>query len=474
MVDVDVIEASQLINDLLKSMHSSTKCIIGTAVFAVIMKISVNCSCIQIVANVTNGGVNCTIRKNLAPIGKIRYFLVNGFIGKDDNLTCNFSSQAILHLASFLKLSSLSLLSFSGSAIKQFESEAKRKGFNVRASQELRRAEREPEEAAARGDLSEQLDSFMRRHLNKDLRPAIVLIASAEDVLAVAESLGRHGERLKKAQAPPPTWIVSSFGLDAKKSPLLQAAFDGALYVEPYLPEMAEFKRHFMRSLQVRACEHDIDIHLAPPMMKSSTPASASPIFLLQSTDSAMHDLLEEFKVELFGCASSAESSRSASSGRFLVPCDKINSEEIEMRFLPDPRVSLTVKAVSALTAAFRLLPLEQCGQRQAATSCLRGYRGTSDLHRRILANLRQLSFSSSAVTAEADPGQDDKVSRRQQLHRFAANGRLVANKLLVQKIVAGDGMKLVRQRTKTDVKISSKVFETLRNFRFPFLFPAG
>ena len=61
-----------------------------------------------------------------------------------------------------------------------------------------------------------------------------------------------------------------------------------------------------------------------------------------------------------------------------------------------DPHVANIVKAVSALTAAFRLVQLDRCkGHRDAA--CLRELHADK-LHEAILANLKKLSFQTMVL----------------------------------------------------------------------------
>jgi hypothetical protein len=72
-----------------------------------------------------------------------------------------------------------------------------------------------------------------------------------------------------------------------------------------------------------------------------------------------MWDLIEEYKEEMFGCSRFREQPRSGTAGGsvtppFLIPCQQIPVNEIELRFQQDPHVSFVVKAISALTAAFR------------------------------------------------------------------------------------------------------------------------
>jgi hypothetical protein len=76
--------------------------------------------------------------------------------------------------------------------------------------------------------------------------------------------------------------------------------------------------------------------------------------------------------------------------------------------------VSFVVKAVSALTAAFRLVQLDHCTQSLSA-ACLRQVH--AGLHEDILHNLKKLSFTSV-------PGSPMEVEGTQ--HHFTRNGRLV------------------------------------------------
>ena len=98
-------------------------------------------------------------------------------------------------------------------------------------------------------------------------------------------------------------------------------------------------------------------------------------------------------------------------------------------RFQQDPHVSFVVKAVSALTAAFRLVQLDHCAQ-SLSSACLRQVH--AGLHEDILLNLKKLSFTSV-------PGSPMEVEGTQ--HHFTRNGRLVANKQLVFQIDQLEGM---------------------------------
>ena len=142
-----------------------------------------------------------------------------------------------------------------------------------------------------------------------------------------------------------------------------------------------------------------------------------------------MREVIAEYKEEMFGC------SHHQKSASFLTPCDSIPAHEIEVRFQQDPHISFVVKAVSALTAAFRLVQLDHCTTNVQA-SCLRKVH--ADLHEDILDNLRKLSFSSMMPH-----GTSVKEVEGTQ-HHFTRNGRLVANKQMVYVIDRKEGLHLI------------------------------
>ena len=136
-----------------------------------------------------------------------------------------------------------------------------------------------------------------------------------------------------------------------------------------------------------------------------------------------MWDIIQEYKEEMFGCARNAQSV----SGHFLIPCNSIPYHELEMRFQQDPEVSFIVKAVSALTAAFRLVQLDHCNANVKA-SCLRTVH--EDLHDDIQGNLRKLSFS-NMMPSHGGPGMSVDGTQ----HHFTRDGHLVANKQMLYLI---------------------------------------
>ena len=83
-----------------------------------------------------------------------------------------------------------------------------------------------------------------------------------------------------------------------------------------------------------------------------------------------------------------------------------------------DPHVANIVKAVSALTAAFRLVQLDRCkGHRDAA--CLRELHADK-LHEAILANLKKLSFQTMVLLSYISISKTKSIStqyRKTQLY---------------------------------------------------------
>ena len=108
-----------------------------------------------------------------------------------------------------------------------------------------------------------------------------------------------------------------------------------------------------------------------------------------------------------------------------------------------DPHVANIVKGVSALTASFRLVQLEQCrGVLEA--SCLRDLHADK-LHEAILANLRKLSFT----TTGSGQSHDDHPNH----HYFTPEGRLISTKRLVYIIDQEDGLQRVFIMPKLKIK---------------------
>ena len=136
-----------------------------------------------------------------------------------------------------------------------------------------------------------------------------------------------------------------------------------------------------------------------------------------------MSDLAKEYKRSVFNCDDNRDTFCHLIDDESPFPGKTVPDAEIESRYMQDPHVSFVVKAVSALTAAFRLVQLDNCGV-GPGPECLR--RVHPRLHEDILSNMRKLSFRSMG-----QPGLEQGATR----HHFSRNGRLVANKQLVYKI---------------------------------------
>ena len=134
----------------------------------------------------------------------------------------------------------------------------------------------------------------------------VVLLAGPREASAVAEHL-RHAPR---PPGPPPTWMVGSLGVDLRRVAAWRGVFHGGVFVQPHSPELREFKKFFVRALGPRGSDGGRD-------------------------KSSMRGLIDEYKEETFGCTRSS----SGGGSDFLMPCDDIPEEEVEMRFRQDPQV---------------------------------------------------------------------------------------------------------------------------------------
>ena len=271
-------------------------------------------------------------------------------------------------------MQSISVISSSHHIIQTFLSEATALGIRVPQILEL-----SPRQA----NIAEKVEQFLQ-HLHQDA-PAIALIVTSAEAAAIAEHL-KHSSLTTR-----PLWLIGSLGLDPNKLSAWKRVFHGGVFVEPHMPELQEFKEYFIRSLQDPT--HD------------------------------MRNVIQEYKEEMFGCARNPRSV----SGHFLLPCDSIPYHELELRFQQDPEVSFIVKAVSALTAAFRLVQLDHCSD-DVRASCLRTVH--DDLHDNIQGSLRKLSFS-SMMPSKGGPSLELDGSQ----HHFTRNGKLVANKQVIYLI---------------------------------------
>ena len=93
-------------------------------------------------------------------------------------------------------------------------------------------------------EMPQKVEKFIRQLPGK--RPVIAVIVEAVEAVAVAEHL-KH----IKIEADP-LWLVGSLGLDLHKLSAWRTVFHGGLFVEPHMPELAEFKSYFIDALQVK------------------------------------------------------------------------------------------------------------------------------------------------------------------------------------------------------------------------------
>ena len=112
------------------------------------------------------------------------------------------------------------------------------------------------------------------------------------------------------------------------------------------------------------------------------------------------------------------------------------------------------VKAVSALTAAFRLVQLSSCDQR-LDVPCLR--RVSPHLHHDILENLQKLSFTSMSEMGGTR-------------HHFSQAGRLVASKQIVYSLLQDTTRQPVSTDTMVQLCNGTMVSNTLQDTTVPLL----
>ena len=46
-------------------------------------------------------------------------------------------------------------------------------------------------------------------------------------------------------------WLIGSLGVDRRRLNAWRRLFHGGVFVEPHMPELREFREHFLRELQV-------------------------------------------------------------------------------------------------------------------------------------------------------------------------------------------------------------------------------
>ena len=153
-------------------------------------------------------------------------------------------SQALANLAYELDIGNVALISSSRRTVQTFLSEATALGIRVPHILELN--------SRLRSTLPVQVESFLAKvtgQTSADQRPAVAIIVEAGEAVAVADHLVTQ-EGLGSSR---PFWLVGSLGLDLRNDKMAawKKVFDGGLFVEPHMPELAEFKTYFITTLQV-------------------------------------------------------------------------------------------------------------------------------------------------------------------------------------------------------------------------------
>lgn len=94
-------------------------------------------------------------------------------------------------------------------------------------------------------ELAKKVENFLRKLPGK--KPIVAVVVEAVEAVTIAEYL-------KHIKLPVrPVWLIGSLGLDLHKLSAWRTVFDGGLFVEPHMPELAEFKTYFIEALQVRS-----------------------------------------------------------------------------------------------------------------------------------------------------------------------------------------------------------------------------
>lgn len=191
----------------------------------------------------------------------------------------------------------------------------------------------------------------------------VMLVGVGELNVLSAELSGRV---LRKAKV---RWVLSTLGsqVDSEKLDVegLRKRFPGSLVVEAHSPVIPGFQNYFRSSLHSNT---SIVAPLAVPYLRAVSRCHSKNVGMSDST---------------WGC-----------------------SDDKTQLLSDDAPVTATVKAVSSLAAAFRLVQIERCS---AGVHCLEALR--QDLHKDVLGALLKLSFTVG--------GGSDRI-------RYTADGRLV------------------------------------------------
>ena len=136
----------------------------------------------------------------------------------------------------------IALISSSRSTVHTLLEEATALGIRVQHILELENIDRKGGESDS--ELPLKVEKFLRNLPGK--RPVVAVIVEAVEAVAIAEYL-KHVQLSIE-----PIWLIGSLGLDLHKLSAWRTVFHGGLFVEPHMPELAEFKNFFIEALQVR------------------------------------------------------------------------------------------------------------------------------------------------------------------------------------------------------------------------------
>ena len=147
--------------------------------------------------------------------------------------------QALANLAYEMNAKSVALISSSRASVHTFLEDATALGIRVPHILELETLNKKSKSS----ELPQKVEKFLRTLPTK--RPVVAVVLEAVEAVAIAEYL-------KHVKLPSdPTWLVGSLGLDLHKLSAWRTVFHGGLFVEPHMPELAEFKTYFIDALQV-------------------------------------------------------------------------------------------------------------------------------------------------------------------------------------------------------------------------------
>ena len=135
----------------------------------------------------------------------------------------------------------IALISSSRSTVHTLLEEATALGIRVQHILELENIDRKGGESDS--ELPLKVEKFLRNLPGK--RPVVAVIVEAVEAVAIAEYL-KHVQLSIE-----PIWLIGSLGLDLHKLSAWRTVFHGGLFVEPHMPELAEFKNFFIEALQV-------------------------------------------------------------------------------------------------------------------------------------------------------------------------------------------------------------------------------